>query len=120
MIEAIAQLHATLGIVLLALLVLLAAAVAVGVLTDRRPDADGRLRRVALGVVVAQVALGLTLALRGRAPAEGIHWLYGGAIVLALLAPSAIDPATRRGRDALLVGGTILAAVFAWRLWGSG
>lgn len=120
MTEAIAQLHAVLGIVLLAALVLLAAAVAIGVLTGRRTDATGPLRRIALGAVVAQAALGLTLAVRGGAPAEWIHWLYGGAIVLALLVPSAVEPATRHGRDALVVGSTVLAAIFAWRLWGSG
>ena len=120
MIEAIARLHAALGIALLALLVLLAASVALAVLTGRSTDRVGGVRRLVLGVIVAQVAIGLTLALRGDGPAEGLHWLYGGAIVLALLAPSAVEPPTRRGRDALLVAGTLLAAIFAWRLWGSG
>lgn len=120
MIEAIARLHAVLGIALLALLVLLAVTVAVAVLTGRSTDRIGGLRRLVLGAIVAQVAVGLAVALRGEGPAEGLHWLYGGAIVLALLAPSAVEPTTRRGRDALLVAGTVLAAIFAWRLWGSG
>jgi hypothetical protein len=119
-IEAIANLHAALGIALLAMLAALAGAAAFSALSGRSWAALRTIRRVALGIVAGQVGLGLALALRGDGPAEAIHWIYGGGIVLALLAPSIVEPATRRGREAVLVVGTLLAAVFAWRLWGSG
>ena len=120
MIEAIAQLHATLGIALFGLLSVLTL-VAIGVVVGGRgAEALALARRVALGLVAAQAAIGLAVAVRGRGPAEGIHWLYGVAIILALLAPSSLEPSSERGRTAVLVGSTLLAAVFAWRLWGSG
>ena len=118
--DAAAQLHALLGVAALVLLVGLVLGAAAVVLTGRGRAAFDGARRIALGLVVAQAAIGLALALRGREPAEGIHWVYGGAVVLALLAPSSVEPASMIARRWLIVGSSVLAAIFSWRLWGSG
>jgi hypothetical protein len=120
MTEAAAQLHGVLGLVALVVTGGLAIGAGAAVLVDRGRAAVDLLRRIGLGLVVAQAALGLALTLRGGQPAEGIHWLYGGAIVLVLLAPSSLEPASLAARRGLLVGSALLATVFAWRLWGSG
>jgi hypothetical protein len=114
-------LHAAAGpVLLIALLALAAAAVACAV-TARLPRFLEIARRVLLGLLVAQAATGLALAVRGAAPAEWIHWLYGGLIVLALLGPGVLAdevPVARRG--AVLAAGAVLAVVMAWRLGASG
>lgn len=74
-----------------------------------------------LVVLVAQAALGLALALRGAAPAEGIHWLYGVVIIVVLLLPGALGPEVGpRARSGALALGAGIAATLAWRLWASG
>jgi hypothetical protein len=114
-------LHAAAGPALLIALVAFAAAAAAGAVTGRVPRPLERVRQVLLGVVVAQAAIGLALALRGTAPAEWIHWLYGGLIVLALLAPGMLaDDVPVARRAAVLTGGAVLAVVMAWRLGASG
>jgi hypothetical protein len=105
---------------LLVVVLLVTAGVAAALAVSGRPP--GRLdvvRRVLLGVTVAQAAIGLALALRGSAPAEWIHWLYGPAIVAALLLPGGLvlSPARRSGALAVAL---LFAALIAWRLWASG
>jgi hypothetical protein len=117
---AVAQLHGALGIVLFVLLTVAAVVTLVSLVRRRDAPFLPTARRILLGLVVAQAAIGLALAARGAAPAEGIHWLYGVAVIVVLLAPSSLEPASAGARRAVLVAGTLLAAVFAWRLWGSG
>lgn len=88
-------------------------------------DRDARLvewaRRVALGLLVAEAALGLALAFRGAAPDEWIHWLYGVAIVVVLLLPGGLRPELpARARSGAVALGSAVAAAIAWRLWASG
>ncbi|MCV0404387.1 MAG: hypothetical protein K5924_11895 [Chloroflexi bacterium] len=118
--EAVTWLHGTAGMVLLGALVALAVA---AVLALRVPAARrwaDAARRLLLGALVAEAALGLVIALRGAAPAETIHWLYGAAVIVALLVPGALAESMAHRRAAVAAGAAVLATVFAWRLWGSG
>jgi hypothetical protein len=114
-------LHALMGPLLMALLLGLAICAVAAAFVGRMPNALEWIRRALLAVVVAQAAIGLALAVRGDAPAEGIHWIYGGAIVVALLAPGALRPELpARTRTGALAAGAVLAVIFAWRLGASG
>lgn len=124
--EAVTWLHGSAGLALLGAL----GALAVGTVVALRVPplarwADGA-RRLLLGLLVAQAALGLVIALRGGAPAEGIHWVYGVAVIAVLLmvgpqsdAAATVERDARR-RGAFAVAGVTLAVVLAWRLWASG
>lgn len=121
--DAVSRLHALPGTLLVATLALLALwAGTLAVLDRAAPAALELARRILLAIVVATAALGLVLAVRGRAPDEGIHWIYGGLIVVALLLPRLLphERLTPRLETASLAAGAALAAIFAWRLWGSG
>ena len=120
--EAVDRLHTLRGIALLGLLLVPGLVIGALALVDRRlPAAFEPMRRVALALLVIEAALGLVLAFRGMAPAETIHWLYGGLILLVLLLPGSVAPAaTQRVRTGIVAGSWLLAAVLAWRLWGSG
>ena len=115
------SLHAVTGPVLLIALLALAAVAAACAIAGRLPRALDLARQVLLAIVVAQAAIGLALAVRGAAPAEWIHWIYGGVIVAALLVPGSLHtdlPEARRA--AVLAGGAGLAVIMAWRLGASG
>ncbi len=119
--EAVTWLHTATGVALLGALVLMALIAFPG----SRNLALGRWvergRQVLLGVVVAEAALGLTLALRGAGPAEALHWAYGAGITGVLLAPSLVRaPSEAHQRAFVMVGTSVLAALLAWRLWGTG
>lgn len=120
--EVVTRLHSAPAVLLVATLALLGVIAGVLAALDRPPAAWlETVRRVLLAVLVAEAALGLVLALRGSAPHEGIHWLYGGAIIVALLVPSALwTDGTARLRSSVFAASSIAAALFAWRLWGSG
>jgi heme A synthase len=120
--EALTRLHTLPGFVLVAGLALLALMAGVLALLDRPPlPWLDFARRAVLGVIVAEAAIGLVLAFRGSEPEEWIHWLYGGIIIAALLLPATIvTDGTPRVRSAALAGAAGLAAILAWRLWGSG
>jgi hypothetical protein len=113
------DLHALAGPLLpLALLVLGAWAAALAA-SRRPPGALDTVRKVVLALVAVQAAIGLAIALRGAAPAEWIHWVYGPAIVAALLVPGGLVLPPER-RSAVLAAASIFAALLAWRLWASG
>lgn len=121
MAPAVNDLHAALGPFLMVLVAALAVAALVAVALDRAPALLDGARRVLLGLVVAQAAIGLALAARGPGPSELLHWVYGLVIVLALLVPGMLRlelPAGRRA--AALAIGSVLAVVIAWRLGASG
>lgn len=120
--EAVARLHTLPGLALMGALIVLALVSAALALTDRAPTPWlDFARRVLLGIVVVEAAVGLVLALRGSEPNEWIHWLYGGLIIAALLTPpSIVSAGTPRARSGVLAVASLLAAVLAWRLWGSG
>jgi heme A synthase len=78
-------------------------------------------RRGALGLLVAEAALGLAIAARGGGPNEAIHWLYGAVILIVLLIPGGVAPVLApRARSGALALGSGVAAAVAWRLWASG
>ena len=120
--EALARLHTFPGLVLVAGLAVLALMAGALALLDRPPMPWlDFARRAILGIIVAEAAIGLVLTLRGSEPEEWIHWLYGGIIIAALLLPATlVTNGTARSRSAALAGAAALAAVLAWRLWGSG
>ena len=120
--ELLARLHTLPGLVLVAGLSVLAVMAATMAVLDRPPMPSlDFARRVLLGIIVAEAAVGLVLALRGAEPTEWIHWLYGGIIIGALLLPaSLVTNGTPRSRSVALAGAAGLAAIFAWRLWGTG
>ena len=107
----------------LAMVALTALAVAAAVLSalDRESRVLEWARRVALGVLVAEAAVGLALAVRGAAPDEWIHWVYGVAIVAVLLLPGGLRPELpARARSGAVALSSAIAAAIAWRLWASG
>jgi hypothetical protein len=79
-------------------------------------------RRALLAVGVAVAAIGAALALRGSAPDEWLHWLYGALLLAVMLAPAALThPSTDRRLESLSVAvAAAVAAVLAWRLGASG
>lgn len=78
-------------------------------------------RRIALGILVAEAAVGLALALRGAAPTEAIHWVYGVAVLVLLIVPGSMsEEVSPRVRTGALAVGAAIAAALAWRLWSSG
>jgi hypothetical protein len=99
---------------------LLAVASAVMAVLSRDSPALEWARRIALGVVVADAAIGLAVAVRGGAPSEWIHWVYAVVIGLVLLAPGALRDVGPRARSGSLALCSAIAAAMAWRLWGSG
>ncbi|MDQ4036005.1 MAG: hypothetical protein M3153_08750 [Chloroflexota bacterium] len=115
------ELHAAVGPPLMVLLAVLSAVAAVIALRGHPPTALELPRRVLLVALVAQAAIGLAIAVRGGGPAEGIHWLYGVAIILVLLAAGALRPElSPQQRSGALALGALLATALAWRLGASG
>lgn len=113
------DLHALAAPILLVGLAALAIAAATLLVLGRGPDAVEWVRRLILGVLVAEAGIGLALAIRGSGPAEWIHWLYGPAIIAVLMVPASLELPPRRRSGALAVG-SLLAVALTWRLWASG
>lgn len=115
------DLHALIGPLVLLMLVALAVAATAAAAMRRAPGALETARRVMLGIIVAEAAIGLALVARGSAPAEAIHWLYGAAIGLSLLLPGMLHPdLPDRRRSGALALGASFAVIMAWRLGASG
>jgi hypothetical protein len=126
-----ADLHAVLGILVLAAAVTFTVAAAaaarfasVGPSAAAPGGTIGWIERfrVALTVaIVIQMSLGALLFAREHRPAETIHLLYGLAAVAALpLGSTFASEAPGRARLwVLAVAGAITAGVL-WRLWGTG
>jgi hypothetical protein len=99
----------------------MAAAAAVLALLERGSRPLEWARRIALGALVADGAIGLALAVRGGRPDEWIHWLYGVVVVVVLLIPGTVAPEMpARVRSGALALSSAIAAAVAWRLWASG
>lgn len=102
-------------------LALLALAALVAAVAGRAPAALEWMRRAALVLIVAQAAIGLALAVRGAAPGELLHWVYGIAILIVLLVPGSLPQHTSAARRSwALAVGSLVAVVLTWRLWASG
>ena len=113
--------HAVVGAVLVPALGVLA--LVAGFAAARRAPAPwtDRVRQAILGIVVAEAAVGLALAVRGAAPAEWLHWLYGGLLVAVLLAPAALDDRIGEDRRVPAIVAVLgIATLLAWRLGASG
>lgn len=106
-----------------AILLLTLMALAAGVIAalDRRSRVLEWARRIALVLLVAEAAVGLALLVRGGAPDQSIHLLYGLVIVLVLMIPGSVAAElSPRGQSGALALASAVAAALAWRLWGSG
>lgn len=113
--------HALIGPVLLVVLGGFAAVATAAAVRGSAPAWLDTLRRVVLGAVVAQAAIGLALAVRGNEPREWLHWVYGVAVGAALLVPGMLRPElSERRRATALAVGAALAVVLAWRLSATG
>ena len=70
-----------------------------------------------LALVVAQGLVGVAIAVTKAGPAEAIHWVYGGAILLILLIGNGLALSTLGGkRGQVMTVTAALVAVLAWRL----
>lgn len=102
-------------------LAVVAVIAAVSGLRGRWPASLEWLRRAALVLLVAQGGIGLALAVRGAAPGELLHWIYGVVIVAVLLMPGSLPPKTTAGRRSwILAGGSTIGVILVWRLAASG
>lgn len=120
-IEAMSQLHAALGAVVLGTSALLALAAFGTNMLDRSPRGLDGLRLLISGLAVAGAASGLALAINGPGPSEAIHWLYGVIIVaLPVLAASVDFGGSARVRSTAFGIAGVLMALIAWRLASSG
>lgn len=109
------------GVILIVLITLLALAATMAAVASADHPALEWTRRMVLGLLVAEAAIGLALALRGATPGESIHWLYGGVVIVVLLLPGTLAPEVApRVRTGALAVGSAIAAALAWRLWASG
>jgi hypothetical protein len=70
-----------------------------------------------LALVVAQGLVGVAIAVTSGGPAEAIHWVYGGAILLVLLIGNGVAVNMLPGkRGQVMTLMAALVAVLAWRL----
>lgn len=114
-------LHGATALAVVAALSAMALAAAILAVLDRESRMLEWARRGALGLLVAEAAVGLATAARGGGPSEGIHWLYGFVILGVLLIPGSVPPELApRARSGALALGSAIAAALAWRLWASG
>jgi heme A synthase len=116
------QLHATLGIVVMAaalLFVVLAAASAW--LLQRGYAQIDRLRLIMEGLLIVQVVVGAIVFISGSRPGEWLHLVYGIAILAALpLAASFASEAPPRPRTGVFAVGGLVILLLAWRLLSTG
>lgn len=77
--------------------------------------------RLTVGVVALQVVVGIVLVATGQRPAQGIHWFYGAATLVALPAAFAISTRVSPREEPLwVVGGAVATVLFATRAIGTG
>ena len=72
--------------------------------------------RLTVAVIAVQVVIGIVLVATGHRPAQGIHWFYGAATVLAM--PIAFTVGTRlpaREQPWWVVGGAVATVLLATR-----
>ena len=113
--------HAAAWPVVSVALVGVAVVAVVAALRDRWPASLDALRRGLLVILVAEAAIGLALAVRGAGPAELLHWVYGGAVIGALLVPGSLAANTAPARRSWAMAlGSMIGAILVWRLWASG
>jgi hypothetical protein len=109
------QLHAIAGILVVVGCVVFAIVAWISVAGVARGLAGGLRVGVAALAVVAG-AIGLALTLRGDQPAEWLHWVYGGALVLVPVAAGAVvAERSERSRSMVLAVTSTLLALIAWR-----
>lgn len=112
------DLHRLVGVLVL---VVCAAAVALGALAyARRRDPGGFVRHLLAlvqTVLVAQVAIGLLLVSDDRRAGEDLHYAYGTLALAAVLAPWLYAPLEPRRRLAWFTGATLVAGALAVRAY---
>ncbi|MGH7686765.1 MAG: hypothetical protein ACREN2_08115 [Candidatus Dormibacteria bacterium] len=115
------ELHDRLGFIV-TLVALAGALAAIGALL--RPSWMPAVRlylRLTLAVIAAQVLIGIVLVGTGHRPAQGIHWFYGAAMLLAM--PIAFSLGARlpaREQPWWVVGGAVATVLLATRALATG
>lgn len=116
-----AALHGTVGLVVLVVLALFAIIAAGAAWLDRWPALILSLRWVVGALLVAQVALGALVYLSGARPSDGLHLLYGLAILAVLpVASSFAADAPSRSRSGVMAAAGLIGVLLAWRLLSTG
>lgn len=81
-------------------------------------------RKLAIGAVAvfaAPAALGLVLLVQGDEPDDGLHLLYGAALVAVVpLATAFASDAPPRARSSVLAAAGLTALLVGWRLFATG
>lgn len=114
-------LHDKLGVIVVIVAAVGAVAAVIGLL---RPTIMPMVRvylRLSVALVGLQVVIGIVLVATGSRPAQGLHWFYGAATLLAL--PLAMWIGSRLGRHEeplWVMGGAVATLLFAFRAIGTG
>lgn len=115
------EIHAIGGLVVLGGVSLLAAVAVAAVILDRGFAWVGRLGAVLVIAVGVEVALGAATWLTGRRPGEGLHVLYGIAVLAAFpLASSFAADAPPRERTGVVAVAAVVSLLLIWRLYATG
>ncbi|MDQ3871933.1 MAG: hypothetical protein M3301_10025 [Chloroflexota bacterium] len=116
------SLHLALALLAVALSLLLAGVTGLDVARQRwHPFLADRLILALLGALVLACAVGATIALRGRPPADLLHLLYSGlALAVVPVARYLARSGTPRRRAAIVGTGTLLLLGFLVRLFMTG
>lgn len=115
------DIHATAGMLTLVATALFLLSAAIAAALDRWHEGARILAGVVLGGIVVQSGIGLAVMIGGEEPQEGLHLLYGVALVAVIpLALTFASEAPRRTRSAVLAVAGTAAVLLAWRLLTTG
>jgi heme A synthase len=113
--------HDRLGVIVTIVAAVGALAAVVGLL---RPAIMPMVRvylRLSVALVALQVVIGIVLVATGSRPAQGLHWFYGVATLLALpLAMWIGSRLSRREEPLWVMGGAVATLLFAFRAIATG
>lgn len=114
-------LHAALGSIVMAAAVLFGIGAGTAAWLDRGHVAVRRAALVLGALLVVQLALGALVYAVGSRPDDGLHLLYGVAILAVLpLASTFASDAPPRSHSAVLAVAAIVILLLAWRLLSTG
>ena len=113
----IAQLHGIGSLVTALAIAAFGLAMVTIAILDRFTELMPRLRAALLVVIGLQVVLGAITWLSGGRPAQDLHLLYGGAILVLLpLAGSFVEEAPLRDRAVVFAIAAVVGLLLVWRL----
>ena len=116
-----AAFHGVSALIALAAAALLALGAGLAALLDRNHEPVRKLAIGTVAVFAAQAALGLLLLVQGVEPDDGLHLLYGAALVAVVpLATAFASDAPPRARSSVLAAAGLTALLVSWRLFVTG